>query len=183
MTIVIASHRLSEKSLQERYSDAHILDLTSNGPEPWVRFSPFYPHGDIPVPFSPGYNSASVEGIWQGLKVFTTMDVDISKFAITTMKNIKRSTRKYGQVQGHRRGVHGEQLLSYLEARKAIYVPTYRWALDHRLQDLLAQLQHLATDKTIVFLDYETNCDINDVRHPLSHVGLVKRYLENEWPE
>ncbi|WP_415366830.1 DUF6939 family protein [Saccharothrix sp. BKS2] len=25
-------------------------------PEPWVRLSPSYPHGGIPVPFTPGVN-------------------------------------------------------------------------------------------------------------------------------
>ena len=51
-------------------AEFEILDLTSKAAEPWVRFSPFYPHGDIPVPFSAGRTAQSVEGIWQGLKVF-----------------------------------------------------------------------------------------------------------------
>jgi len=44
--------------------------------EPWIKFSPFYPHGGIPVPFAPGYFSETVEGIWQGLKVFEKADGD-----------------------------------------------------------------------------------------------------------
>jgi hypothetical protein len=56
-----------------------LIDVTSRGPQPWVRFSPFYPHGDLLVPFSPGQAGASVEGIWQGLKVFARQDVDLSK--------------------------------------------------------------------------------------------------------
>lgn len=47
-----------------------MLDVTSKGPEPWQRFSPFYAHGGIPVPFSVGLAGVSIEGIWQGLKVF-----------------------------------------------------------------------------------------------------------------
>ena len=82
MTFVVASHRIPQQKIQQRCGDVHILDVTSSGPEPWVRFSPFYPHGSIPVPFSPGLLSASVEGIWQGLKVFEFMDVDPSKFVI-----------------------------------------------------------------------------------------------------
>ena len=109
--------------------------------EPWRRFSPFYPHGGIPVPFSPGQVSASVEGIWQGLKVFQSMDVDTSPFAVTTMKGIKRSARKYGAVLGHRAGVDGDRLLPYVEARYQIYLPSYRWVLEHCLQDLLTLLK------------------------------------------
>jgi hypothetical protein len=44
---------------------------------PWVRFSPFYPHGDILVPLWLGLTAASVEGIWQGLKVFERADVEL----------------------------------------------------------------------------------------------------------
>jgi hypothetical protein len=127
--------------------------------------------------------SASVEGIWQGLKVFEHMGIDPSRFAIATMKGIKRSARKYGKVLGHRAGVRGEQLLSYVDARRQIYLPSYRWVLDHCLQEELMVLQSLAVEKAVVLLDYETNCDIEDSSHPLSHAGLIKRYLEGDWPE
>ncbi len=109
MAIFIVNHRTSQAQIQQRYGDASILDVTSKGVDPWIRFSPFYPHGDIPVPFSSGYISASVEGIWQGLKFFESMDVDPSKFTITTMKGIKRSTRRYGNILGPRAGVIGDQ--------------------------------------------------------------------------
>ncbi len=68
--IIIQSKRASQERLRQQYTEALIFDVTSRGTQPWVSFSPFYPHGNIPVPFSPGVVSASVEGIWQGLKVF-----------------------------------------------------------------------------------------------------------------
>lgn len=34
-----------------------------------------------------------------------------------------------------------------------------------------------------MFLDYETNCDVRDLRPPLSHAGLVKLYLEGAYSE
>jgi len=34
----------------------------------------------------------------------------------------------------------------------------------------------------VVLLDYETNYDINGVTRPLSHAGLIKLYIENNWP-
>lgn len=182
MPYFIAHHSTSAATLQRCYGDVHIIDVTSHGPDPWVRFSPFYPHGDIPVPFSPGYVSASVEGIWQGLKVFEYMDVDVTKFSIANMKSIKRSSRKYGTILGHREGVHGEGLLAYAEARRAIYLPSYHWVLTHKLQEQLAALAQLAGERNVVLLDYETNCDLADLSSPLSHAGLVKRYLEDNWP-
>lgn len=180
MTLLVKSRRTSLDSLNKRYEDAIILDITSRGSEPWLRFSPFYPHGGIPVPFSPGHFSMSVEGIWQGLKVFESAEVDPSKFTICNMKGIKRTQRTYGKVLGHRAGVQGTQLLSYAQARRAIYLPSYYWVLENCLQPLLNELQQLSADKTVLLLDYETNCDLDNLTSPLSHAGLVKRYLEED---
>ncbi len=180
--ILIQNRRASQERIRQQHPGASIFDVTSRGPQPWVRFSPFYPHGNIPVPFSPGQVSASVEGIWQGLKVFEKVDVDASRFAVTSMKGLKRSARTYGNVLGHRQGVKGERLLSYAEARRAIYLPTYHWVLVNCLQDLLAELEKLAKDQIVILLDYETNCELNNLVRPLSHAGLIKRYLEGQWP-
>ena len=38
------------------------------------------------------------------------------------------------------------------------------------------------TPGDLVLLDYETNCDVNNLRKPLSHAGLIKAYLENQYP-
>lgn len=180
--IIIAHHRASVEQLRQQYPGAPILDVTSRGPEPWQRFSPFYPHGDIPVPFSPSWVSASVEGIWQGLKVFVQADIDLSCLTNTTMKRLKRSTRSYGSVLGHREGIDGTRLLSYAEARRAIYLPSYHWVLTNKLQKPLTEIQKLALAQGVVLLDYETNCDLNNLATPLSHAGLIKRYLEGDWP-
>lgn len=183
MAIVIHGRRSGLESIGKRYTDAIILDVTSRGREPWVRFSPFYPHGNIPVPFSEGYVSATVEGIWQGLKVFAGSDVDISKFEITKMKGIKRSASVLGNVLGHREGVNGEWLLSYKEARYAIYLPTYRWVLEHCLQKEVDELKQISVEQTVVLLDYETNADVNNIARPLSHAALIKSYIEEDWPQ
>ncbi|MFM7364290.1 MAG: DUF6939 family protein [Cuspidothrix sp.] len=182
MSLIIKSRHLPPESLQKRYGYAVIIDVTSRAPEPWVRFSPFYPHGRIPVPFSPGEFSMSVEGIWQGLKVFETTDIDPSKLLISDMKSIKRSERKYGKVLGHRNGLTGDKLLSYREARRQIYLPSYLWVMENCLQNLIGNLKEILVNKTVVLLDYETNCEIENLSRPLSHAGLIKLYIEDNWP-
>ncbi len=178
MTIEVASRRKSEANLLKAHPGASLIDVTSKGADPWVRFSPFYPHGGIPIPLSPGQLGQSVEGIWQGLKVFESEDIDPKRFEITAMKGLKRTVRKYGKVKGHRAGVHGQEILDYKTARQKIYLPAYRFVLEHRLQDEVKALKVLAQKGPLVLLDYETNCDIEDLRTPLSHAGLVKAYLE-----
>lgn len=183
MSFVVASRRLSPASLARRFGDATVIDVTSQGPEPWVRFSPFFPHGDLPVPLSPGVTAASVEGIWQGLKVFADADVDVGVFSNTTMRGLKRTTRRFGAVLGHRAGVNGIELLDYATARRLLYLPAYRFTLEHRLQAELAQLRQLAATSPVVLLDYETNTAPDDLSRPLSHAGLIVRYLDGTWPD
>ena len=180
--IVDCKHKMAA-ILDRQHGSRPRLDVTSKGPEPWVRFSPFYPHGNIPVPLSPGVMGASVEGIWQGLKVFEGSDVDLDSFTNTTMRSLKRTERKFGKVLGHRAGVTGERLLTYQEARYQIYLPAYRWVLEHCLQNELKNLQEMSRSDTIVLLDYETNGDIEDLSKPLSHASLIVRYIEGRWPQ
>ncbi len=182
MTILIASRRKKLETLQKQWPNATIIDVTSKGEEPWVRFSPFFPHGGIPIPKTANAFAQSVEGLWQGLKVFEKEDIDASKWAITSMRGIKRSGAKRGRVRGHRFGVGSETLLGYHEARVRIYLPAYKWILDHCLKQELAQLRHFAQTE-LVLLDYETNTNIEDLTSPLSHAALIRYYLEDAWPQ
>ena len=182
MPMTIDSRRRAASTLQHEHPGAVLLDVTSRGEEPWVQFSPFYPHGGIPVPFTPGVTSQSVEGIWQALKVFASADVDPSKLTVSTMRGIKRTVRSNGQICGHREGLQGDRLLPYIEARHRIYLPSYQWVLTHRLQSLVEKMRALAVERDVVLLDYTTNGDVDDVSAPLSHAALVKLYLDDAWP-
>lgn len=178
MTIFIESRRKKLETVEKLYPGATIIDVTSKGEEPWVKFSPFYPHGNIPIPGSDQFGQ-SVEGIWQGLKVFEKEGIDPTKWAIVNMKGIKRSGTSRGKVLGHRFGPDSDDLLGYLDARRKIYLPVYRWALEHELKSQLDSLIELSGD--IVLLDYETNDDIKNLVKPLSHASLIRKFLRNEW--
>lgn len=180
--IIIESKRKKIENILTKYPDAVVADVTSQAKDGLVRLSPFYPHGDIPVPFSEGYTAACVEGVWQGLKVFEDEDIDISMFSNDTMKNIKRTVRKHGRVLGHRKGVLGTEILGYMEAKHQIYIPTYRWMLEHKTMDIIERLRKASETKTIVLLDYNTCCDVDDETKPLSHAYLVKAYAEGLHP-
>jgi O-acetyl-ADP-ribose deacetylase (regulator of RNase III) len=177
MSITVESRRK-----KKTWPGASVFDVTSKGEEPWVRFSPFFPHGGIPIPNTPGVFAQSVEGLWQGLKVFEHEDIDASRWEITDMRGIKRSGRTRGKVLGHRFGVGSAVLLGYRDARYNIYLPAYRWVLENRLAADVKRLRDETTGKPVVLLDYETNEDVENLSRPLSHAALVKCYLEGKWP-
>ena len=181
----IANRRCKEKTLKSKFGDDVIIcDITSQSENnQLVQLSPFYPHGDIPVPFSDGYTSMCVEAVWQGLKVFQNQDVDTSIFFNGSMKNLKRTIRSNGAILGHRKGVHGIVLLDYLTSRKEIYLPTYLWMLEHKVAPIINRLKEVYKEKNIVLLDYTTNCNPFDTKKPLSHAYLVKAYVEGCYPD
>jgi hypothetical protein len=181
--IFIENKKRKKKALDHLYPNAEIIDVTSKGKEPYVRLSPFYPHGGIPVPFTENIFSNSVEGIWQGLKVFEKEDIDLSKFEIQNMKGLKRTVRKFGKPLGHRKGINGIELLDYLTARFQIYLKSYAWVLQNKTMDVIELLKTKAETNDLVFLDYGTNGELENIKKPLSHAALVKKFIEKKYPE
>lgn len=180
--IYVENRKLKIEKIVGRHPGALICDLTSKSDSDEYRvLSPFFPHYFIPVP---GMNatSACVEGVWQGLKVFENYGVDISCFRNDTMKDIKRTVRRFGKPLGH---WYGDKLLPYFEARMLIYLPTYKWVLENgdSAKNAINNIKEALKKQDVVFLDYNTNCDVRDCRTPLSHAGLVKLYIEDKYPE
>ncbi len=181
--IIVESKRKKTVTILKKYPYAILSDVTSGAKDELVKLSPFYPHCGIPVPFSEGYTATCVEAIWQGLKVFDGADVDVQMFQNDTMKNIKRTVRRFGKPLGHRKGVNGKELLGYIEARKQIYIPTYRWVLENKVAHIIERLRAASNEgKTILLLDYDTNADVENAMKPLSHASLIKAYVEGTYP-
>lgn len=181
--IIVESKRKKPATILKKYPDAILADVTSGAKDGLVKLSPFYPHGGIPVPFSEGYTATCVEAIWQGLKVFEGAGVDTSLFLNDTMKGLKRTVRRFGHPLGHRKGVNGAELLGYIEARKLIYIPTYKWVLENKVSHIIERLKAASEEgKTIVLLDYDTNADVENAKKPLSHASLIKAYVEGIYP-
>lgn len=184
--IHVANKRRKLSGIEAQYPGAYILDVTSSsGIEEIKKLSPFYPHGNIPIPGeSRGLTAMSVEGIWQGLKVFESEGICMESFRNDTMKNIKRTIKAHGHLIGHQYGVFSKQILSYLDARLKIYLPTYLWVFENveSVKGLIARLKKYSQTNDIVFLDYTTNTNPLDVRNPLSHAGLLKLYIEDNYP-
>lgn len=183
--IAVENRRLELTSIITRNPGVVIIDVTEQSQLPWVKFNPFYPHGHIPIPYSPGWYASCVEGVWQGLKVFSGADVDITRFNLTSMEDLRRTTGQNGRILDHRNGVVGETLLSYYQARVQIYLPTYKWVLDHCLQAEVTLLREMTEryHRPLVLLDYETTSDIEDLSRPLSHAALVALYVQGQWPQ
>lgn len=184
--IYVENRKRKPERIAADYPNAIILDITSNSEARYAKIlSPFYPHGNIPIPFSNGMTATCVEAVWQGLKVFQDADVDMATFKNDTMKDLKRTVRKYGVPLGHRKGIGGKELLNYFDARMQIYLPTYKWVLDNvpEVHNVVLKIKAKSQESDIVLLDYNTNIDFRDTTKPISHAGLVKLYIEGCYPD
>lgn len=184
--IYVANKKRNIERIQKEYPGAIILDITSSSSHRYGQIlSPFYPHRNIPIPGdSKGMTATCVEAIWQGLKVFESADIDVQMFRNDTMKNIKRTVRKYGKPLGHRYGVYSKTILNYAEARRYIYVPSYKYVLDNvqEVHNVVERIKEKSKEADIVLLDYNLNPDNRDITKPLSHAELVKMYIEGRYP-
>ena len=180
MIVVLNKRKKTDNIYKEYGEDCLIIDVTSKAPDAFVRLSPFYPHGNIPIPNSKA-TSECVEGVWQGLKVFENEGVSLKSFKNKTGKNIKRTVRKLGVPKGHQLGIDSSELLGYLAARKRIFLPTYQYMLTNYCEDLIHKLRSLSENSTVILLDYTTNGDIYNLKTPLSHAQLVKAYCESKY--
>lgn len=184
--IYIVNKRCKAEGIRKQYPDADILDVTSSSTLRYTQLlSPFYPHGNIPIPGdSRDMTAMSVEGIWQGLKVFQNEGICFDSFNNATMKNLKRTVKMHGKPLGHQYGVFSDELLDYLTARIKIYLPSYRYVLENvdRVKKILERIKERSLVNDIVLLDYNTNCDYLNTKLPMSHAGLIKLYIEGNYP-
>lgn len=159
------------KALSKLPEGAVLYDVSSRAKPPFVKLSPFYPHGMIPVPGMPGQVSDSVEGVWQGLKVLGG-DIDASYFE-------GKGKKRRGKPAGHR---FGEELLGYIEARHRIYIPSYTYMWKACIGQDLRELFFSRARAGVVqhFHDFDDNADPDDPRTPLAHASLLVRLLAEE---
>ncbi len=184
--IYVVNKKRKIENIKKDFPNAVILDITSSSNNKKGKMlSPFFPHGNIPIPFTKNKKATCVEAVWQGLKVFESHDISLSTFDNDTMKDVKRSIRKNGRLLGHRKGIYGTEILGYFEARMKIYLPTYKWVLENveEVKKIIDKIKEHSKNNDIVLLDYNINIDFRDITKPLSHAGLVKLYIEGNYPK
>ncbi len=94
--VIVQSKRRKPENILKEYPNAIIADVTSHAKDGLVKLSPLYR-----VSLLSAWRNIyvviimCVEAVWQGLKVFETADVDVEMFSNGTMKDLKRTVRKW----------------------------------------------------------------------------------------
>jgi hypothetical protein len=66
--VEVVSRHHGPASIAAAFPRTVVIDVTSRGPRPWVQLSPFYPHGGIPVPFTPGVVATTMTGLKRAVR-------------------------------------------------------------------------------------------------------------------
>ena len=148
------------------------IDVSSGGESPLDQFSPFYPHGGIPIPGMSGEKADSVEGIWQGLKVIR------GSIAPRFFEGTGR--KRVGKPRGHQFG-NDSRLLNIVEARRKIYLPAYEWVLENRIEQELIEgfVEHAFRGISQYFYDREDSGSIGKDA-PLAHAKLLVDFINRK---
>ena len=147
----VIENKDQERILEFKQEGYILIDLTRHSTdEVYCKFHPSYPHGDVPFPEFPGSTAQSVEGIWEGLKMFETTGIDASKFHCTDPNDLSRTEQYYGRYLGHRFGVNS--ILSREEAFEQIYKPLYSWQILDKMKKEFKTLKNLYQTHPMVWI-------------------------------
>ncbi len=145
------------------------IDVSSDGLYPYNLFSPdtHSPKIQIPVPGMEEEFAESVEGIWQGLKV---INGEIDRYLFHGKPH-----KREGQEGGH---MYKGNILRLEEARWSIYIPTYKFYLDHYVPEevISSILIEQRSGKKVFVYDVNDNGDIRNPQ-PLAHAAVLATHL------
>lgn len=139
-----------------KYMGKVYIDLTNR----FNKLSPYFNHGGIPIPNTPKVEMNSVSAVWNALCI-KSEKLDCSKF---------------------RKGLNINEYWNYVEARKNILIPIYRWVLENKVFDIILELRKFVPQTDIVIIDNSINCDIDNTDKPFSFAFLLKSFIEGEKP-
>lgn len=166
MKKVSEKYEENAKVARKNFPKAVVLDVTIKGA--MGRLDPDFPLGRIMVP-GKRIQALSVNGAWEGLKVFSKKKEIDEKWMCDEKKvGKKRCCKSWGKMEGLM--IEGE-LISVEESKK-IFEEIYKETIKERFGNMIEGLKKEAEKRPIVLLDYEEGSE-----KPFNHVEILKSML------
>lgn len=163
MSIII----INTKTNLSQYPNAILIDMTTiDEKNAFSKLSPYYPHGEIPIPNTHNLCLNSVNEVWQ-------------KLCVKSQDNLSRLEYKNLKF---RKGLKINEYWTYTEARREIFIPLYCWMLENKAFKIIEFLRKQLLTTTIVIVDKSINCNIDNIEEPLSCAFLLKAYIKGTEP-
>lgn len=176
METVIIVNKRNKKQIQKMENEGWLgLDVSTRSTHPvGKKFSPNYPHGNIPIPGRTD-TSLQVSNVWEGLKTFKD-GTGIDASAFRSKCAVLRGKRKFGDVASFKMG--DSDIVDECQARLQIYVPTYEYTLENCLRaEMSMMLQQLIEGKKVMLIDTCVGEDVGSKEMRFSHAAIIKVWL------
>lgn len=153
------------------------IDMSNRSDNKTAYLSPYFPWGNIPVPFSTGQTAESIMAIWEGLKVFEGSNIDTNVFSYKNMDLIKHSRVGLGNLKGYRKGLNYDYIYDEDEAFKRIFIHSYRFILEYKAYEMVNWLRNNIRRNIILVDDL-----LEAIPQQLTPANLLKLYVLGETP-
>ena len=172
ISIITYNELIQLKTYNAIYIDMGLYSKTGHS-----FLSPYYPWGNIPVPFSLGFKAESVMAIWEGLKVHTLRSIDKNIFSMKNLNGLNKLKTDFGEFIGYKRGISYDFIYNEEEAFQQIFIPSYRWTLEHGASKMIYWLRN-NIHKNIVLIENPKEI----IPNRLSPAKLLKAYVLGKSP-
>lgn len=154
------------KAARKNFPKALVLDVTMDGA--MKKMDPDYPIGKVDVP-GMMFKGLSLNGVWEGLKVFKRkMEVD-KKWMLDERKLGKvRGCKSWGELEG----IMIEGNVMEIEEARKMFEEMYKRILRERFGRVLEGIRREAERRTVVLLDYKEGEE-----RAFNHVEVLKGIL------
>ena len=173
--MVVVMKKVSEdymknvKEAQKIWQKALVFDVTLGGA--MEKMDPSFPIEKVKIPGIRKW-ALSLNGVWEGLKVFSKKnEIDSTYFFNEKKLGKTRKCKSYGNLIGVK---IGEEVLDVEKGIEEVFVKGYKYLLENRYDGLMNVIKNAAKEKVVVLLDY------NEDRYPVSHAEMIKDYINNE---
>ena len=158
-------------------SNSRFIDISYHSKTGTSYLSPYFPFGNIPIPFSGNRVAQSVMSIWEGLKVFKSRDIDLNIFSIKDKERLRQSKLEFSDFIGYQRGLNYDYIYDEQEAYRQIFIPAYRWILEYNVPNIIHWLRANLYKKIVIIEDSN-----EIIPNQLSPGALLRSYVIGDDP-
>lgn len=181
----MSRQNIVEKLSKKNLKNTLLVDTFKGAPLNMNIFSKLNPyfvweHSLIPVPGMKNYFSRSIEAVWQGTKIINDA-IDEKQFHNFPYKRPPESERLKNPDYSYKDAIffYEGRSISINKARYLIYLVSYLYLLNYIIpkEDINYLKSMSESGKNVVFYDWDSNFDINNVSLSFSHSAILASWF------
>eukprot|EP01095_Lingulamoeba_sp_RSL-Kostka_P012761 TRINITY_DN5100_c0_g1_i1.p1 TRINITY_DN5100_c0_g1~~TRINITY_DN5100_c0_g1_i1.p1 ORF type:complete len:357 (-),score=117.82 TRINITY_DN5100_c0_g1_i1:162-1232(-) len=189
--IIIEYKRKNHESIKRIYGNYLMTyDITKGSTSTFSYLSPSYPHKKILIPGTNNKYASSVEGLYEGLKIFENDGIKIKCLINRKSQITKRyETEETGKFIGWRLGIDADEdceiITEEVLARYHLYVKPYLNILKNdpqaqeEINNIKESMKRFPSFKFVLLINNKDfTYDWKDCSAPINHASIIRDYIK-----